>query len=95
MTDEQRLATITEYFKNKYPETIFNHDIKLNELKRFGGLNLFEKCINVKLDLYEDSDDIYYQLGVLMSMRGDIQESKRYFDKIADKSMLTTLINDF
>ena len=95
MTDEQRLATITEYFKNKYPETIFNHDIKLNELKRFGGLRSFEKDIEYNADYYSKTDNAFYQLGILMSMRGDTQKAKQYFAKIKNRSLLSTLVNDF
>lgn len=95
MTDEQRLATITEYFKNKYPETIFNHDIKLNELKRFGGLDMYELIMNSNQDFYHNSDNAYYQLLILMSMRGLDDKSQEYSKKIKNQDILGLLFNDF
>ena len=74
-------------------ETVFDHNPTDLELKRFGGREWFEQAKEYGVEL--DEDENYYQIGLLYSGRGDYNTAKKYFEKIKDKSMLKTLIEDF
>ena len=74
-------------------ETIFDHNVTDNELKRFGGRETLIKFI--ERGLYEIDDNRLYHLGLLFAGRGDYEKAKCYFNKIEHKEMLSSLVQDF
>lgn len=76
-------------------ETIFDHNVTDKELKRFGGREAFEKAKRYGVDLLGDKDTNFYQIGILYASRGDRKKANKYWSKIKDKRMLTTLVQDF
>jgi hypothetical protein len=78
----------------KHIETIFDYDLSEGELKRFNITDPFLRG-HMKIMLSKSPDDRYYTLGLLFAMRGDKRKAKKYWDKIEDKRMLSTLIQDF
>lgn len=80
-------------------ETVFDHNPTEQELSRFGIKKEFgniDKQIEFMRELNKKSnDDNLYQLGLLFSIRGNIERANQYFSKIKNKKMLDTLIQDF
>ena len=76
-------------------ETIFDHNVTDNELKRFGGREAYDYFASKGIDLCADSDTNYYQIGILYAGRGDMNKAHEYWTKIIDKGMLSTLVLDF
>lgn len=76
-------------------ETIFDHNVTDNELKRFGGREAYDYFASKGIDLCADSDTNYYQIGILYAGRGDMNKAHEYWTKIIDKGMLSTLVQDF
>lgn len=76
-------------------ETIFDHNPTKAELGRIfpGGMRLFNEIGGYKG--FKHQDDIFYHLGLLFSMRGNAQKANEYWNKIEDKRLLSTLIEDF
>jgi hypothetical protein len=81
-------------------ETIFDYNLTKGELKRFNLTN--QQSIEELKRLYsEDKDNVkcrdsnYYQLGLLFAMRNDDKKAAVYFDKIENRELLATLIEDF
>ena len=81
-------------------ETIFDHNPTDRELRRFCIRN--QKEIDQAKRWYADNpndkgwqDSSNYKLGMLFAMRNDFDRANTYFGKIHDKSMLSTLIEDF
>ncbi|MDR1343518.1 MAG: hypothetical protein LBK18_09745 [Prevotellaceae bacterium] len=79
-------------------ETIFDYNPSKGELRRF-NITSQEEANSVK-GLYqkypdEAHDSICYQLGLLFLMRLDRKKAKMYFDRMKDKAMLSTLVQDF
>ena len=77
-------------------ETIFDFKPTDEELKRFGGRECYEEGKKKGLDITNPiwSDANYYQIGVLLSMRGDNTTADFYFSKIKDKGILRSLWQD-
>lgn len=76
-------------------ETIFDYNPTNLELKRFGGKEAFEYAKQKNINLFANSDNNLWQIGLLFSMRGDSQKANDYWNKMKDKSQLTILIQDF
>ena len=76
-------------------ETIFDHNPSDLELKRWGGRESFEYFANRGVDQFSCADSNYYMIGMLYAGRGDKETANKYFDKIKDRSMLITLMEDF
>ena len=74
-------------------ETIFDHNPTDKELMRFGGRENLLKF--TEKGLYEIEDNRLYHLGLLFSGRKDYEKANSYFDKIEDRSLLKTLVQDF
>lgn len=73
-------------------ETIFDHDPTEEEMERFKGLKNMELR---EIYLKGDTDNHFYDLGILFSIRNDEEKSNYYFSKIKDKTILNTLMQDF
>jgi hypothetical protein len=82
-------------------ESIFDYNPTERELRRF---NLYseEQIEEVKYlySRYGDTDDccrdsILYQLGFLFLMRKKPETADKYFSRMKDKGMLSTLVEDF
>ena len=86
-----------EYFKKKWDkETIFSHNPTESELKRFGGLKQFIWEDKENIDIYSFSDDSrLFHLGQLFAMRNNYDKANEYWNKIKDKVVLSTLVQDF
>ena len=52
-------------------ETIFDHNVTDEELKRFGGREYLEWVKAIQGDYFNSDDDANYFLGILFSIRGD------------------------
>ena len=76
-------------------ETIFDHNVTEDELRRFGGREAFEKAKRYGVDLLSDRDTNFYQIGILYAGRGDEKKANEYWSKIKDKKLLSTLVQDF
>lgn len=76
-------------------ETVFDHNVTEDELKRFGGREAFEKAKRYGVDLLSDRDTNFYQIGILYAGRGDEEKANEYWSKIKDKKLLSTLVQDF
>lgn len=76
-------------------ETIFDHNVTDEELKRFGGRAAYDYFASKGIDLFADSDTNFYQIGILYAGRGDMKKANEYWSRIKDKSMLSTLVQDF
>lgn len=74
-------------------ETIFDHNPTDEELMRFGGREHFEK--DKKYGIVPSADSNYYMIGMLYAMRKDYYKANRYWHKIKDKSILSTLVQDY
>jgi len=77
-------------------ETIFDYNPTEEELGRF-NLRTQKQIDEIKrlYEEYPDVDSINYQLGLLFAIRGDKRKANKYWSYIKDKSMLSTLIQDF
>ena len=75
-------------------ETIFDHNVTDEELKRFGGRECMEWIRSLQGDYYLNSDDANYHLGLLFSMRGDKAKAEYYFRKMKNKSRLQLTWNE-
>ena len=81
-------------------ETIFDYNPTEGELKRF-NLRTQKDIDEIKYLYAKDTnnkdcqDSINYQLGLLFAMRGNKNKSILFFNKIYNRNMLTTLIQDF
>ncbi|MBR4266053.1 MAG: hypothetical protein IKQ46_08380 [Bacteroidales bacterium] len=77
-------------------KTIFDFNPTDEELARFGGRKTYEEGKKNGLDITNPiwSDANYYQIGVLLSMRGDKAMADMYFSKIKDKRILRSLWQD-
>ena len=79
-------------------ETIFDHNPTEGELRRF-NITTPEIAEEIKPFFTIDSDvardDNYYYLGVLFAMRKDYKKANEYWNKIKDKRILSTLVQDF
>jgi hypothetical protein len=82
-------------------ETIFDYNPTKAELKRF-NLTTLESIESVKSLYAKDGDtdecckdSILYQLGFLFVMRGNDKKANKYWEKMKDKRMLSTLVQDF
>jgi len=75
-------------------ESIFDFELSEGEKRRFNILKpeLYEM---VKESDARCSDDRYYRLGMLYAMRGDYDKSREYYDRIEDREMLRTLVDDY
>ena len=76
-------------------ETIFDHNVTEEELKRFGGREAYDYFASKGIDLFSDSDTNYYQIGILYASRGNMKKASEYWSKIEDERILTTLVQDF
>lgn len=76
-------------------DSIYNHNITEQEMRRFGGWAAYEAIKKAGYDVYKEPDNLYYTLGIIYSIRGKKKEANKYFSKIEDKSMLQTLVQDF
>ncbi len=76
-------------------ETIFDHNVTEEELKRFGGRDAYDFFASKGIDLCADSDTNFYQIGILYANRGDMKKANEYLSKIQDKRILSTLVQDF
>lgn len=60
-------------------------------MKRFPwATNEWAKKITIR-----NADNNYYSRGLLFAMRGEKEKANEYFDKIKNKKMLSTLVEDF
>lgn len=76
-------------------ETIFDYNPTDEELKRFGGREQFEWYRKLRFDPFSNEDNANYALGLLFSMRGNKKRANEYWAKINDKTILSTLVEDF
>lgn len=77
-------------------ETIFDHNPTDEELIRFGGRKLLNESVKEFGEKFlSNSDDSYYMIGLLYCMRKDYEKAKTYFNRIENRSMLSTLAQDF
>ena len=76
-------------------ETIFNHNVTDEELKRFGGREYLEWVKAIQGDYFNSDDDANYFLGILFSMRGDKEKAHFYWDKMVEKSRLQVFDQDY
>ena len=77
-------------------ETIFDYNPTDAELGRWGGRESFDFSIEHGVFvLFTSRNNRLYMLGLLFSMRGDNEKGNEYFSKITNKSMLSTLVEDF
>ena len=74
-------------------ETILDYNPTEEEWKRFGGKEFIMKYREIYLQSHSDNHN--YHLGLLFSMRDDKYKANTYFNKIEDKGMLQTLVEDF
>jgi hypothetical protein len=77
-------------------ETIFDYNPTQGELNRFGlgtpgGMQIYKE---VEQSTGYCANTHNYWLGLLFSMRGDNKKANEYWNKITNKSMLSTLIED-
>lgn len=77
-------------------ETIFDYNPTDAELGRWGGRITFDKCFEYEVYVtFTSRNNRLYMLGLLFSMRGDNKKGNEYFSQITNKSMLSTLVEDF
>ena len=69
-------------------ETIFDHNVTKEELRRFGGEEYFEKAKKYGVDPYKTADSANYAIALLYSMRGDKEKANQYLKKIKDYSLI-------
>lgn len=74
-------------------ETIFDYNPTETELKRFNGIKTL--LFGIERGAYNNPDNRNYDLGLLFSGRGDLDRGAKYFNKIENKAMLSTLMEDF
>ena len=79
-------------------ETIFDYSPTQGELNRFciiGQEEIDDTKRRYTSNPKKWHDSINWQLGMLFYMRNDDERANSYFSKIHDKSMLSTLIEDY
>lgn len=76
-------------------KTIFDFNPTDLELKRFGSRDTFEKAKEYGVDLFANSDNNLWQIGLLFSMRGDNATANHYWNQMKDKRQLKILVQDF
>ena len=76
-------------------ETIFDHNVTDKELERFGGREAFDFFASNGINLFDNEDTNNYQIGLLYAGRNDKEKAEIYFSRVKDKSLLSTLMQDF
>ena len=74
-------------------ETLFDHNPTDYELTRFGGREQFDFYKSIGFECSQD--DNYYMIGLLYAGRGDDKTAAKYFNKIKNRKLLVTLMEDF
>ena len=97
-SDSQKLKELAEFHSNLEFDNLFKHDIKQNELGRFGGLDsnwaIFKATGFAPWCNPNSKDNLNYALGLLFAGRGDKEKANEYWKKVKDESMLKTLWSD-
>jgi hypothetical protein len=75
-------------------ETIFDHNVTEQELRRFGGRDYFEKAKQYGISPFPSEDDANYAIGLLYAIRGNQAKSKEYFNKVKSVELLKTMVQD-
>jgi hypothetical protein len=79
-------------------ETIFDYNPTKGELKRFNLTSPELIEMTKEFDHMPNSksnDSRLYSLGLLFSMRGNDKKANEYWNKIENKDILSTLVQDF
>jgi len=74
-------------------KTYFDFNPTNAELGRF---SIKRENIDIEKEILKNSpDDNLYMTGMLFAGRGNMKKANKYWSKIKNKSMLSTLVEDF